>query len=228
MQEVIRKIAGEITLSENVGSSLKKWREIFGISQTELAKHVKVTPSTISDYEGNRRKSPGTSIIKRFVQALVDLDAKKGGWTIKKFENRNKNKEEEIYKIIDFTKPMNGIEFSKKIDGKIITNKTKLENTQLYGYTSVDSLKAILELPVDDFVRLFGSTTQRGAIFTNVSTGRSPLVAIRVMNLKPTLVVLHNLNEVDPLAIKISKIEKIPIITTLLPIEEIKKRLNSR
>jgi len=225
MQEIERKIAGEITLSENVGASLKKWREIFGISQTELAKHISVTPSTISDYEGNRRKSPGTNIIKRFVASISEIDKKKGGWTMKKFQSRIKEKEEEIYTIEDFSEPMNAIDFVKKIEGKIITNKAELENTEIYGYTLVDSLKAILEMPVEDFTKLFGSTTQRAALFTNVSTGRSPMVAIRVMNLKPTMVIMHNLSEIDPLGAKISKIEKIPIITTLLPIEEIKKRL---
>jgi putative transcriptional regulator len=226
MNEMVQRIAGEITLSENVGASLKKWREIFGITQTELAKHIKVTPSTISDYEGNRRKSPGTKIIKRFVAAICDIDKKKGGWTLKKFGSQIKNKTDEIYSIVDFAVPINALKFIEKINGKIITNKQKLRETEIYGYTIVDSLKAILEMPVEDFVKLFGSTTQRAAIFTNVSTGRSPMVAIRVMNLKPTMVVLHNIDEVDPLGVKISKIEKIPIVTTLLPIEEIKKRLS--
>ena len=59
MEQLAVTIAGEITLSKDPGGSMKKWREIFGISQTELADYLKVSSSTISDYEGGRRKSPG-------------------------------------------------------------------------------------------------------------------------------------------------------------------------
>jgi putative transcriptional regulator len=51
------------------------------------------------------------------------------------------------------------------------------------------------------------------------------MVAIRVTKLKPSLVVLHNLSEIDKLALKIADIEKIPLVTTMLPIEEIKRRV---
>jgi putative transcriptional regulator len=222
MDELNLKIAGEITLSQNPGSSLKKWREIFGITQTELAKYLKVTPSTISDYEGNRRKSPGIQIIKRFVDAICEIDNQKGGWTVKKLKMPEKT---EIYQLVDFEASLPAIEFVKKIEGKIITNEEVLKTKKLFGYTVVDSLRAILELPADEFIKIYGTTTERALIFTNVSMGRSPMVAIKVTNLKPSIVVLHNLSEVDKLAVKISEIEKIPIVTTVLPIEEIKKRV---
>ena len=40
-----------------------------------------------------------------------------------------------------------------------------------------------------DLVKAYGMTTDRALIFTNVSSGRSPMVAIKVTNLKPSLVV---------------------------------------
>jgi putative transcriptional regulator len=223
MDELSLKIAGEITLSQNPGSSLKKWREIFGISQTELANHLKVTPSTISDYEGNRRKSPGIAIIRRFVDAICELDKQKGSWTVKKLQLPEKT---EIYQLFDFAAEQSATDFIKKIEGKIITNEETLKGKKLFGYTIVDSLRAILELPAEEFIKIYGTTTERALIFTNVSMGRSPMVAIKVTKLKPNIVVMHNLSEVDKLAVKISEIEKIPIITTALPIDEIKKRLS--
>lgn len=223
MDELSLKIAGEITLSQNPGSSLKKWREIFGISQTELAGHLKVTPSTISDYEGNRRKSPGIAIIRRFVDAICELDKQKGSWTVKKLQLPEKT---EIYQLFDFNAEQSATDFVKKIEGKIITNEETLKGRKLFGYTIVDSLRAILELPAEEFIKIYGTTTERALLFTNVSMGRSPMVAIKVTKLKPTIVVMHNLSEVDKLAVKISEIEKIPIITTALPIDEIKKRLS--
>lgn len=223
MDEFALRIAGDITLSQNPGASLKKWREIFGITQTQLADFLKVTPSTISDYEGNRRKSPGVAVIRRFVAAICELDKQKGGWTMKKLSSETVKKD--IYEVFDFPAPQSAADFCKKIEGRAITNDSALKDKKLYGYTLVDSLRAILELPADEFVKIYGSTTDRAVIFTNVSMGRSPMVAIRVTKLKPALVVMHNLAEVDKLALKISEIEKIPIITTVMPLEEIKRRL---
>ena len=57
--DINEKIAGEITISETPGITIKKWREEFGISQMELSKFMEVSPSVISDYESGRRKSPG-------------------------------------------------------------------------------------------------------------------------------------------------------------------------
>ena len=69
MDELTVKIAGEITCSSSPGGSMRKWREIFGIKQAELAKHMKISISTISDYESNRRASPGVAVIRRFVNS---------------------------------------------------------------------------------------------------------------------------------------------------------------
>jgi putative transcriptional regulator len=181
-----------------------------------------VTPSTISDYEGNRRKSPGIGIIKRFVSAIVEIDNQKGGWIVKKLQPPERA---EIYQLFDFEAAQEAIDFVKKIEGKIVTNEEVLKSKKVYGYTIVDSLRAIMELPADEFIGIYGTTTERAVIFTNVSMGRSSLVAIRVTKLKPSIVVLHGVSEVDKVAIKISEVEKIPIVTTVLPIDEIKKRL---
>ena len=89
MNSLKQKIAGEITLAKNPGAAIKKWREIFGITQTELADYLKITPSTISDYESNRRKSPGIGVIQRFIEALIEIDTKKGGWVTNVWPVRN-------------------------------------------------------------------------------------------------------------------------------------------
>jgi len=71
------KIAGEITLSPKPGQTIRKWRNVFDISQTELANHLKLSPSVISDYESGRRKSPGIQTIKKVIGALIEIDEKK-------------------------------------------------------------------------------------------------------------------------------------------------------
>lgn len=222
MNELEFRIAGEIALSQSPGASMKKWREIFGISQTELAENLKITPSTISDYEASRRKSPGTRVIKRFVNALCEIDSKKGGWTLKKLVLPEKT---DVYQLFEFLQPQKSSSFIKKIEGKVIANEEVLKDSKIYGCTLIDSLRAILELPADEFIKIYGATTERALIFTNVSMGRSPMIAIRVTKLKPTFVVFHNVGEVDKLAVKIAELERIPLVTTNLPIDEIKNKI---
>ncbi|NYZ80142.1 helix-turn-helix domain-containing protein [Candidatus Micrarchaeota archaeon] len=225
MEKLSLDIAGEITLNESPGSSLKKWREIFGITQTELANFLKVTPSTISDYEGNRRKSPGVCVIRRFVNAIIEIDRQRGGWVTKKFKTE---KVSDAYELHDFSSPMDAWEFVKRIDGKVLTNEDMMKKAKIYAFTIVDSMKAILDLPANEFIKIYGSTTERALIFTNVSMGRSPMVAIRVTELKPSIVVLHNVSELDKVAKRLSEVERVPLITTLLPVDEIKKRLTEK
>ena len=60
MDDLEEKIAGEIAMAESAGSTMKKWRELFGISQVELAKYLKISASTISDYEGTGGSAPAS------------------------------------------------------------------------------------------------------------------------------------------------------------------------
>ncbi len=66
-------------------------------------------------------------------------------------------------------------------------------------------------------------------IFTGVSTGRSPLVAIRVANLKPGLIAIHGIlsPQVDKIAVKIAEIERVPLIATVMPITDLIRALQS-
>ncbi len=228
MDSLRERIAGEIALSENPGSTMKKWRELFGISQVELSKHLKISTSTISDYEGNRRASPGVKIIKRFVDALFIIDESKGNEVVRNLEKFSLPKEKDsFYSIHDFSAPISGIDFARIIDAKIASNPGYLDSMKLFGYTLLDSLRVILEISPSEYPRLFGTTNERAFIFDQVSTGRSPMVVIRVAPIKPRLVVIQNIDAVDKLAIKISQIEKIPLLTTRLSTEEIKLRLNN-
>jgi putative transcriptional regulator len=225
MDEVKKAMAGEITLSANPGASMKKWREIFGITQTQLAEYLKISPSTISDYESNRRKSPGIMVIRRFVDSLLAIDAAQGAWVSKKLSHKEAT---DVFEVNEFAEPVTAKRVIDAIEGKIITNKRKVAATSVLGYSIVDSLRAILELPVDEFPKIYGPTTNRAVVFTRVATGRSPMVAIRVTKLKPALVIYHGLDKVmDPVAKKISEVEKIPLVTTTMELDKIREKLNS-
>ena len=80
------KIAGEITLSPDAGRTIRKWREEFGISQHQLADTIGISHSVISDYESGRRKSPGVQVIKKIIDAFIQIDIENGSPTIKKYD----------------------------------------------------------------------------------------------------------------------------------------------
>lgn len=220
MDKLSMKIAGEIALSSNPGGTMKKWREIFEISQADLAEYLKISPSTVSDYEGNRRKSPGIGIVRRFVDALLDMDTERGRGIANKFKE---TETEEFFEVHEFATAITAREFAERIGGKVIV-PANLER-DLYGYSVVDSVKVILELPHTSLSRIYGTTSERAVIFTNVSSGRSPMVAIRVAGIKPSLVVMHGLKKVDRLAMKIAQAENLPMIITETPIAQINEKL---
>jgi len=228
MDKLSSIMAGEICLSKDPGGSMKKWREIFGISQTELADYLKVSSSTISDYEGGRRESPGIGIVKRLVNALTLIDEKRGG-KVKKQLEKDFKPAKEIFGISEFFASVKGTDFLKKIDGKIVANSSRLKETVIYGYTLIDSIKVILDIPVHEYMQLYGKTPERALIFQSVENGRSPMIAVKIgrfsTDMKPSIIVLHGVKNVDPIAIKIAESEKIPLVTSNKPIEEIKESL---
>jgi putative transcriptional regulator len=224
MKKIKAEIAGELIMAEKPGEAMRKWREVFEITQSELAHYLKVSPSTISDYESGRRKNPGIKVIKRFVDALFEIDLSRGGKIIKKLEEGEES-HEEFFEIKEFTKAMPLSEFISLIQGKVITNENFIKNINIYGVVILHSIKVMLEMPQEMFKLLNIHAMDKAFIFLDVSTGRSPLIVIRIAPNKPKAVVLHNLEKVDELAKKISEREKIPIITTYMPIQEIIKKL---
>ena len=60
----------------------------------------------------------------------------------------------------------------------------------------------------------YGWSSQRIIFITDVSYGRSPMIAVRAHPLKPAAVVYIKPENVDELAIKLSEIENIPLIKT--------------
>src|SRR3989338_4054456 len=228
MDQLATTIAGEIALSKDPGSSMKKWREIFGVSQTELAEVLKISSSTISDYEGGRRKSPGIGVVSRLVESLIEIDKNRGG-KVKKQLEKNFSPKTDVFDIAEFSKAIDGKKFAELIGAECVANPGKLKETQVYGYSIIDSLKVIIDVPVHEYIKMYGKTPERALIFMQVGSGRSPMIAVKVgrfsTEMKPTIVVLHGIDKVDPIAKKIAKAKKIPLLVTQKPIEEIKKAL---
>jgi len=221
--EFREKIAGEITLSSEPGKTIRKWREEFKLSQHQLAEEMSISHSVVSDYESGRRKSPGVNVIKKMVDAFIHLDAENGSPVASRYLPNMKL--ECIIAMDEFSEGIDEQRFIEMIDGKNL-NTEKMPVKKIYGYTIVDSVKAILSLSSEDYLKIYGWSIERALVFTNVHFGRSPMVAIRAHPLTPAMVVYQNPEKTDPLAIKLAKLEGIPLVTTKLSTEDIVKKMN--
>lgn len=209
---VARRIAGDIVWSSDIGRSLKKWREVFNILQIDLAKAMGVSPSVISDYEKGRR-IPGAKFIKRFVDALLKIDEERGWIVVRDLAKAMNIGNPAIIDMREFDKPVNIDKFIDAVKGYLLS--TRISLNYIYGYTVLDSIEAIESLSGTEFFQIMGMTTQRALIFTRVTTGRSPMVAVRVSPLKPAVVVIHGTHRVDPLAIRLADRENVILILSL-------------
>ncbi len=221
--KIKKLIYGDILVSEAISDSLRKWRNIFNISQVELARWMGIASSVISEYENERKISPGTRFLKKFVDSLIEIDLKKGGKTLYLLLNSIEEYFEDKHAILmvkDYFEPFNADKLIEYVDGEILAGGEHLKNTYLYGFTVIDSLEAILSLSGESFYKIFGRSTERALIFTNVSTGRSPMVAIRVYPFKPRMVIIHKPEKVDSLSIKIAMKEHVIYVLSRLNTSE--------
>ena len=216
-------IAGEITISSDPGKTMKKWREEFSVSQKDLAKHMGIGASIISDYENGRRKSPGSQFIRRFVDSLIEIDKNRGSPFALRFKILKDT--DVILDISDFFYDVKLEDFIDRIDGSL---KSNWKGTRfIRGYTVLDSIRAIIKLSPYDYFKVYGWTTERALFFTNVEYGRSPMIAVRVHPMKPAAVVYVQPKRIDELAIMLADVERIPLITTDLNLNELREKLRT-
>ncbi|MEO2151475.1 MAG: transcriptional regulator, partial [Thermococcus sp.] len=153
--------------------------------------------------------------IRKFVEALIKIDEKRGGNVIKAFSKTIEGElpTSAILDIREFALPVTIADVVRAVKGEVVANPHLLER-RIYGYTVVDSIRAILEMSSEEFLKLYGWTTERALVFTKVSTGRSPMIAVRVQGLKPAVIVLHGVKRLDDLAVKLAERERVPLVVS--------------
>ena len=110
------------------------------------------------------------------------------------------------------------------IQGEIVACQEKYVK-EVSGYTVVDAKKAVETLSGLEYAQLFGASTERALIFTNVDAGSLPMMIVRVSSLKPRVVVFHRTRP-DENAIKLAEYEQIPLIYSAAPsLEQLVKSL---
>jgi len=214
-------MAGEIVVSEKPGETLRKWREIFQLSQKELATLLEVNPSVVCDFEKGRRASPGIGTVRKLVEAMVDYDSSHGGKVVNTMSGRRNN--EAIVDIREFTSGITIGSIIETIEGEVLAGTEEIIERPIYGYTMVDSLKAITSF--NAFGEMYGWSNERAVFFSGVHYGRSPMIAVRAHPVKPRMVVYIKPKSVDPLAPKLADMEKVVLTKTELEENEIIDKL---
>ncbi|WP_121744506.1 helix-turn-helix domain-containing protein [Natronorubrum halophilum] len=227
-RELAEKIAGEITLSDDPGATLRKWRTDFDISQTDLAVELEISSSVISDYESGRRESPGIGVVRRLVTGLLSIDERRGGDRIRQYGRVLSAgfDSDVVYDLREYASSIPLEQLHREFDATEIAGST----TELIsGHTVIDSIEAITRLSSEEFFRLYGQSTNRVLVFTNVTRGEGVGIALRVLNPTPNAVILHGLEE-DELwehAAELARIDSYSLAVTSAPLEDVLDYLGS-
>ena len=190
--ELAERIAGEVTLSEDPGATLRKWREEFGVAQTALADELDVSASVVSDYESGRRENPGIRVVSRVVRSLLDIDERRGGDRVRQHARVLSAgfDKDVVYDLREYPATVPLSRFYDAVGAETVVAGSA---ETIAGHTVINSVEAIKRLSSEEFYRLYGQSTNRALVFTNVTRGESPLVALRVVTPTPSAVVLHGI-----------------------------------
>jgi len=193
-RELAEKIAGEIALSDDPGGTLRKWRTDFEVAQTELAEELGVSPSVVSDYESGRRESPGIGVVERTVEAMLEIDERRGGSHIRQHVRVLSAgfDADIVHDLREYPTAVGVADFYDAIGATEIVSGAQ---DTVAGHTVIDSIQAISRLSSEEFYRLYGQSTNRALVFTNVTSGEGAMVALRVLNPTPNAVVLQGLDD---------------------------------
>jgi len=193
-EDLALRIAGEVALSDDPGATIRKWRTDFDVSQTELADDLDISSSVISDYESGRRKSPGIGLVRRIVAGLLDIDERRGGARIRQYARvLSAGFEGDV--VLDLREYPTAVRLERFYDAIDATELVSGDIDTITGHTAINSVAAIQRLSSEEFYRLYGQSTSRALVFSEVTRGESPLVAMRVVNPTPNAVVLHGVSE---------------------------------
>ena len=224
--QLAERIAGEVALSDAPGATLRKWRDEFDVAQTTLAEELDVSASVISDYESGRRENPGIGVVRRVVEGLLAIDERRGGDRVRQHARVVSAgfDRDVVYDLREYPTAVLLSRFYTSIRAETIVQGSA---DTIAGHTVINSVEAIKRLSSEEFYRLYGQSTNRALVFTDVTRGESPLVALRVVTPTPSAVVLHGIED-DSLwehAPALAKADGVSLAMTNEPLESILETL---
>ena len=131
----------------------------------------------------------------------------------------SKDNNSAVYDIREFNTGTPISNLISDINGEVLSGSEDILGRPIYGYTIVDSLKAITTFNV--FGDLYGWSNERAIFFSGVHYGRSPMIAIRAHPVKPRVVIYIKPKSIDKLAKKLAEMERIVLVKTELNEKEL-------
>jgi putative transcriptional regulator len=129
-----------------------------------------------------------------------------------------------IIDLREFPIPVRVEHLCRGINGEVVACKEKTAK-EITGYTVIDGKRAVEALSGSEYAQLFGASTERALIFTNVESCTLPMMIVRVSSLKPRVVVFHKAQP-DQEATQLAEYEQIPLIYSSAPtVEQLVKSL---
>ena len=191
-----------------------------------LADELEVSASVVSDYESGRRENPGIRVVSRIVRSLLDIDERRGGDRVRQHARVLSAgfDQDVVYDLREYPATVPLSRFYDAIGAEtVVTGSAET----IAGHTVINSVEAIKRLSSEEFYRLYGQSTNRALVFTNVTRGESPLVALRVVTPTPSAVVLHGLagDDLWEHAPALARADGVSLATTAMPIESILEAL---
>lgn len=187
------QMAGDVVTSDDPGGTIRKWRRDFDVTQATLAEELAVSSSVISDYESGRRPNPGVDLVDDIVEGLIAIDERRGGRHIRQY-GRILSAGFHSGVILDLREYPAAVEIDRLFGAIGATKLTAGSWDRVTGHTVINSVEAITTLSSEEFLHLYGQSTSRVLVFTEITRGESPLVALRVVNPTPNAVVLHGID----------------------------------
>jgi putative transcriptional regulator len=225
-EELAERIAGEVALSADPGATLRKWREEFDVAQTTLADELDVSASVVSDYESGRRENPGVRVVRRVVEGLLAVDERRGGDRVRQHARVLSAgfDQDVVYDLREYAATVPLSRLCRAVDAEEVVAGTA---DTIAGHTVINSVEAIKRLSSEEFYRLYGQSTNRALVFTGVTRGESPLVALRVVTPTPSAVVLHGIEREDlwEHAPALARADGVALATTTRPLDELLEAL---
>jgi putative transcriptional regulator len=154
----------------------------------------------------------------------LKIDEERGSRLIREFAKLTSSPSMAVVDLREFPIPVRVEYLCKAIKGEMVTTSGKFVK-EVLGYTVVDSEKAVETLSGLEYSQVFGASTDRALIFTNVGNGSLPMMIVRVSNLKPRVVVFHGVRP-DDHSVRLAEYDEIPLIYSALPsLEQLVKSL---
>jgi putative transcriptional regulator len=155
---------------------------------------------------------------------LLKIDEERGSRFIREFAKLTSSPSVAILDLREFPIPVRIEYLCKAIKGEIVACASTFVK-EIHGYTVIDEKRAAETLSGLEYSQLFGATTERALVFTNIGNENSPMMIVRLNNLKPRVVVFQGVKP-DEHSIRLAEYDRIPLIYSSLPtVEQLIKSL---